>query len=206
MVKSRLAGVILSCMLLTPGWAATPSPSLIATPPQPKWSELTVQQKIVLAPLSDDWDSFEYYRQKQWLGITARFPTMTSEEQRRIQKQMQEWGKLTPEQRQKARENFLTATQLPTEKKQELKQKWEEYSNLPAEEKEKFKQQARTKTTPNAISNTVPKAAIPAAETPSFASPAVLQEPSSPPSTVSAPAVEAATVAAPISTDTTSKP
>ena len=153
-------------------------------------------QKIVLAPLSDDWDSFEHYRQKQWLGITARFPTMTSEEQRRIQKQMQEWVKLTPEQRQKARENFLTTTQLPAEKKQELKQKWEEYSNLPTEEKEKFKQQADTKPTPNAAPNTVPKPVLPAAETPVLAPPAILQEPALPPP---APAVEAATVAAPAS-------
>lgn len=143
MAKSLLAGIILSCSIATSGWAATPSPSLIATPPQPKWSELTVEQKIVLAPLSDDWDSLEYYRQKIWIGIIARFPTMTPQEQRRVQVQMQEWGKLSPEQRQAARENFKTASQLPLAKKQELKQKWEEYSSLPEEEKQKLKLQAQ---------------------------------------------------------------
>ena len=118
MAKSLLAGIVLICMFSSLGWAATPSPTLIATPPQPKWSELTVPQKAILAPLADDWDSFEYYRQKQWLGITARFPTMSSGEQSRIQKQMQEWGKLTPAQRQKAREArrlvkkfYITGTQ-----------------------------------------------------------------------------------------------
>ena len=135
MAKSLLAGIVLICMFSSLGWAATPSPTLIATPPQPKWSELTVPQKAILAPLADDWDSFEYYRQKQWRGITARFPTMSSGEQSRIQKQMQEWGKLTPAQRQKARENFLSTAQLPAEKKEQLKQKWEEYSKLPPEEK-----------------------------------------------------------------------
>ncbi|WP_301100357.1 DUF3106 domain-containing protein [Propionivibrio sp.] len=145
MAKTRFVAVIFSCVLATSGWAETSSPSLVVTPPQPKWSELTVQQKIVLAPLADDWDSLEYFRQKKWLGIVARFPTMTAEEQRRIQGQMQGWGKLSPEKRQLARENFKTANQLPAEKKQELKQKWEEYSNLPEDEKEKLKQQAANK-------------------------------------------------------------
>lgn len=145
MAKKLLATVALSIFLTVTGWAATPSPSLIATASQPMWSELTVPQKIILAPLSDDWDSMESYRQKKWLGIANRFSVMNPDEQRRVQGQMQEWGKLTSEQRQLARENFKTVKQLPAEKKQELKQKWEEYSNLPVEEKEKLKQQAASK-------------------------------------------------------------
>jgi hypothetical protein len=148
MVKTRFAGVILGVLLTTTGWAATTSPSLMATPPQPKWSELSTEQKIILAPLSDDWDSLENYRQKKWLSIVTRFPAMASEEQRRIQGQMQVWDKLTPEQRQQARQNFKTASQLPNEKKLELKQKWEEYSSLPEAEKEKLKLQAASKPVP----------------------------------------------------------
>ena len=148
MVKARFAAIVIGCILAAPVWATTPSPALIVTPPQPTWSELTVEQKIVLAPLSDDWDSLEYFRQKKWIGIVARFPSMTQEEQRRIQAQMQQWGKLTPEQRAQARENFKAATQLPAEKKQALKSKWEEYSSLPEDEKEKLKQQAVTRPSP----------------------------------------------------------
>ena len=214
MVESRLAGIILLCLLSGSGWAATPSPTLIVTPPQPKWSELTVPQKIILAPLADDWDSFEYYRQKQWLGITARFPTMSSGEQSRIQKQMQEWGKLTPAQRQKARENFLSTTQLPTEKKRELKQKWEEYSSLPPEEKEKFKQQAKAKPTPGAAKGEAPKQVLPTTEPPSL-NPAVLlrdqgtaqaarPSPATPATTT--PASESAPAASPSPPDASPKP
>ena len=115
MVKPQRAVVALILTLTASAWAAPPSPSLIATPPQPKWTELTVQQKIVLAPLSDEWDSMEYYRQKKWLGIAVRFPSMTPQEQRRIQEQMQEWDKLSPEERQLAREKFKSATQLPAD-------------------------------------------------------------------------------------------
>ena len=145
MAKQYCVGIVLAFSFALPGWSQTTSPSVIATPPQPTWSELTVPQKIVLAPLCDEWDSLESYRQKKWLGIAARFSSMTPEEQRRIQGQMQEWRKLTPEERHVARENYKTASQLPTEKKQELKKKWEEYSNLPEEEKAKLKQQAANK-------------------------------------------------------------
>lgn len=159
MAKKQLFGIVICCTLVTSGWAVTTSPSLIVTPAQPKWSELTVTQRIVLAPLSDDWDSFENFRQKKWLGIASRFPGMMLEEQRRIQKQMQEWGKLTPEERQMARENFKAAKELPADKKQKLKQKWQEYANLPPEEKERFKQQAAS----NPPSGPLSKSILPAA-------------------------------------------
>ena len=135
MAKKHWIAIILISLLASSSWAATPVPSLMATPPQPAWSELPVPQKIILAPLSDDWDSLESYRQKKWLGIAERFPSMSPLEQRRIQSQMQVWGKLTPEQRELARKNFLTAKQLPEEEKQALRQKWQEYSSLSAEEK-----------------------------------------------------------------------
>lgn len=184
MAKTRIAGLIFCFTLATSVWAAeASSPTLIITPAQPKWSDLTVPQRIILAPLGDDWDSFESFRQKKWLSIAARFSGMTQEEQRRIQKQMQEWGKLTPEQRQLARENFKAAKQLPAEKKQELKQKWAEYASLPPEEKEKLKQQAANMPTNPAVS--VPKPVLPTANSPiapASVPPAIETQPAPPPS------------------------
>jgi hypothetical protein len=163
MVKKLLVALIFSNFLVVTGWAATPNPSVIATPPQPKWNELTAQQKSVLAPLGGDWDAMEYHRRKKWIGIALRFPDMAPDEQRRIQGQMQEWAKLSPEQRRLAREKYQAMNQLPTDKKQELKQKWEEYSNLPADEKEKLQQQT------NANPQSKPGRAIAAGVLPSAA-------------------------------------
>lgn len=148
MVKQQvIATIVLGLIVFSTGWAQSTSPSVIATPPQPAWSELTVPQKLVLAPLSDEWDSLEAYRQKKWLGIATRFQSLSPEEQRRLQGQMQEWRRLTPEERQIAREKYkTTASKLSADQKQELKQKWEEYLNLPAEEREKLKQQAANQT------------------------------------------------------------
>ena len=79
MAQAGLAAVALaSCLLATPVWSAPTNPALMATPPQPKWSELSVPQRIVLAPLSDDWDAMENYRQKKWLSIATRFSDMSS--------------------------------------------------------------------------------------------------------------------------------
>lgn len=145
MAKKLLTSVIalaISSLLSIQGWAATSNPTFVVTPPQPKWVELSTQQKTVLAPLAADWDSMEGYRRKKWIGIAQRFHAITGDEQVRIQRQMQEWAKLTPEQRRVAREKFQSVSQLPTEKKQELKQKWEEYSSLPEEERQKLQQQA----------------------------------------------------------------
>ena len=194
MAKARLVGIIFCCLVATTGWAVTPSPSLIATPPQPAWRELTVQQKIVLAPLSDDWDSLEYYRQKKWLNIVAHFQAMSAAEQTRVQAQMQEWGKLTSAQRQEAREKFKTASRLPAEKRKELKQKWEEYLNLPEEEREKLKQQVDSKP--------VPKPGRPAAA-PALSAPAVLAVPSPSPAL---PAMETAQPGATTTAEPSTKP
>jgi len=193
MAKTRFIAIALfSYVIASTGWAITPSPSLVATPPQPKWKELTVQQKILLAPLSDDWDSFEYYRQKMWLTIATRFPTMTPEEQRRVQAQMQEWGKMTPEQRQLARKNFRLASQLPEGEKQELKKKWEEYSSLPDDEKEKLKLQGTSKPSPKPARPALAPVLLPTTPSPEGHTPVVM------------PATQADT--APITVDASTKP
>lgn len=180
-----IVGIILSvCSLITPGWAGTPNPALVVTPPQPAWNGLTPQQQAILTPLRGDWEAMEAYRRKKWIGIAQRFSTMTPDEQRRVQSQMQEWAKLTPEQRQRARAKYQTVNQLPLEQKQMLKQKWERYVNLPEEEKQKHKQEAAK---PQAVFNKpVPKPVSSMATT--------LLPPASPTLIIPAPIVQSAPI------------
>ena len=191
MVKPQLAVAVAATALTfaltaAPAWSASPSPLLIATPPQPKWTELSVQQRIVLAPLSDEWDSMEYYRQKKWLGIALRFHAMSPAEQRRIQEQMQEWDRLTPEERQLVREKFKSATQLSADQKLELLQKWEEYQSLPESEKQKLKAEAAP-LEPKLLSKPLPRTTPPAPAVtakptplPSLTAPSVAPPPTEP--------------------------
>jgi hypothetical protein len=148
MARRRIAGGIIPGLFLAASvWAQTAGPSVIAIPPQPLWSELTVPEKIILTPLADEWDSLEPFRRKKWLGIAESFSSLSPKEQRRLQGQMQEWHRLTPEAQRIARANYQSARRLSAVKRQELKYKWEEYSRLPAEEKERLKKQASGKPT-----------------------------------------------------------
>lgn len=96
-----------------------------------RWNELNLQQQNILEPLAEHWDTMEPARKKKWLGIAKRYPKMNSQEQQRIQSQMQSWHALTAEQRKQVRERFKKMEQLPVEKRQEIKQRWYEYEQLP---------------------------------------------------------------------------
>ena len=90
MVKRRLiGGVILIFALSTPIFATPPTSAIIGTPPQPGWTQLSPQQKNILAPLAKDWDELENIRKKKWLGIAERYPNMKPDEQQRMQERFE---------------------------------------------------------------------------------------------------------------------
>lgn len=160
MVKRLLGGVALCATLLAPSLADTPTTTVIGTPPQPAWNQLTVEQRTILSPLGNEWDKMEHFRLKKWLGIADRFSRMSPEERRRMQDRMREWAIMTPEQRAKVRDSYKDFKQLPPEKKQAVKENWETYSRLPEEEKTKIKQNKA------AARNSTPGDPAPAAPSP----------------------------------------
>src|SRR3970040_2200093 len=70
----------------------------------PSWSDLTLEQQQILAPLSSEWDKLEAQRKRKWLGIARRYPTMSPQEQEKVDQNMRPWAKLTPDERRSARE------------------------------------------------------------------------------------------------------
>lgn len=146
--RRLLAAIVLSGALSASAQTNAPTTVLLGTPPQPGWSLLSTQQKIILAPLAKDWDNMEYVRRRKWLGIADRFPKMSPSEQARVQQRMREWASLSPEQRTKIRDSYKEFNQLPAEKRQAVKQKWETYSNLPDEEKQRVRQAGKSTATP----------------------------------------------------------
>ena len=138
--RRLIAGLAISLALAGPLKAEPPTTVIIGTPPQPGWSLLSTQQKIILAPLVGDWDQMENIRRKKWLGIAERFPKMTPEEQARVQERMREWAALTPAQRAKVRDSYKEFNQLDADKKLSVKKKWEAYSSLSEEEKVRARQ------------------------------------------------------------------
>lgn len=121
-----------------------------------------MQQREVLAPLVSEWDRLDDARKRKWLGIAARYPQMSPEEQQRVQVRMRQWASLTPEERRAARDRFRKLQALHPEAREALKQKWQEYANLPDEEKKRLTESAgkrpTSKTPGGALSLTTPSA------------------------------------------------
>ncbi|MFO0101886.1 MAG: DUF3106 domain-containing protein, partial [Betaproteobacteria bacterium] len=117
----------LSSAALAQGSAAPAAPAAAAKPAarsapvaRPAWSDLTAAQREALAPLQDDWDSFERDRKRKWLEVATKYPRMTPEAQQHLHERMLEFVRLTPQQRRTARENFKKAYELPLEQRQQL--------------------------------------------------------------------------------------
>lgn len=161
MVKRLFRGIALCAFLLAPAFADTPTSTVIGTPPQPAWAQLTAEQRTILAPLGTEWDKMENFRRKKWLGIADRYSRMSPEEQHRVQARMREWAIMTPEQRAKVRDSYKEFQQLPPEKKQVVKEKWETYSKLPEEEKNRIKQNKATAKLPAPTESAPPAAEQP---------------------------------------------
>ena len=115
---------------------SAPAASATATP----WSQLTSAQKLALTPLERDWSFIDGVRQRKWVELAGRLPSMPAAERARIQQRMAQWASLTPAKRNQVRLQFLEAQQLPAEQRQA---RWQEYQALGAEEKQALARQAR---------------------------------------------------------------
>jgi hypothetical protein len=105
----------------------------------PNWSELSTQDRQLLAPLESDWNKFDLLRKNKWLAMAKRYPTLPVAEQQRIRERMEGWAKLSSQERQAAREKFKGLKQLPPDKRTELHNKWIEYQSLPQEQRQELR-------------------------------------------------------------------
>ncbi len=102
---------------------------------KPFWSELTPAQRQVLAPLASQWGQLDNNHKVKWIAISNKYPSMTPEQQARLQTNISDWAKLTPEQHRLARESYAKAKKLNPEQKNA---QWQQYQQLPEEQKQKL--------------------------------------------------------------------
>src|SRR5690606_28909686 len=79
----------------------------------PTWASLTADQRNLLAPFAEEWDSWLDGERRAWLALAARFPAMPPAEQVRARERIREWAQLGPEERRTARANFGMARRMP---------------------------------------------------------------------------------------------
>ena len=150
-ISFGLALILASLLLAAPAWSQVRN--------GPKWAELSVAEKQVLAPLQPEWDSWDLLRKNKWLAMAKRYPTLGAGEQQRIHEQMQGWAKLSTAERNAAREKFKGLKQLPPDARRELPNKWMEYQSLPPTERQELSRPPVSRapaTTPSAVAQPAP--------------------------------------------------
>ncbi len=140
MAQPSLIRIILGIALLAS--FSLPAHALITFKPTP-WTELSAEQKQILAPLARDWNSLDLQRQTKWLLIAQRYGTFTPDEKARMQERMKEWVHLSPNDRKLARDSFTSVQKVPAEQrgtvKDNIRQQWYEYQSLAESEKERLR-------------------------------------------------------------------
>jgi hypothetical protein len=114
------------------------------------WSALNEDQRLILAPLEEDWSSLTAARQKKWVDVANRYPSMTDTEKTTLQSRMTEWAGLSSSERQRARDNYLRILNISAEKKAAA---WESYQQLSAEDKKLLAQKRAQTTKPSAVTS-----------------------------------------------------
>jgi hypothetical protein len=111
-----------------------PLPALSNSDPL-SWNRLSAEQRIALAPFSEQWDKFGDERRRKWMKIASRYSKLTPEGQKRLHERMTEWVRMTPDQRKVARENYQVSKSVPVEKRESA---WDAYQKLTPEQKKKL--------------------------------------------------------------------
>jgi hypothetical protein len=114
------------------------------------WSALNDDQRLILAPLEEDWSSLTLARQKKWVDVANRYPSMSDAEKNTLQSRMTEWAGLSSNERQRARDNYLRTLSISAEKKAAA---WESYQQLSAEDKKLLAQKRAQTTKPSAVTS-----------------------------------------------------
>ncbi len=104
------------------------------------WVQLTDEQRKVLAPLGNEWNTLRPWQREKMLDIVRDYPKMDAEKQQRIQKRLNTWSRMTPYERENARKRYQQFHDLSPEKKDELRRKWAEHQKLTDAEREKLRQ------------------------------------------------------------------
>lgn len=155
---SRLANTLPAILVLvllagSTAWAQTEKPTT-PTPSAPKslvadvsflgpqWIELNPGQQKILQPLAGTWNDLPAERKSKWLALAQRYPTLTAEDQEKLQGRMSEWAALNPRDRERARLNYAKTKKLsPGERNAD----WEAYQALSPEEKQRLAAKAAAK-------------------------------------------------------------
>lgn len=141
-VASAGANAVQPAAPVLPGATPAPPPKAASKPRsrtsslvelvQPLWSTLGEQQRAVLAPFADQWNTWSANEKRAWVTLATRFPKLSPIEQAKANERIAEWASLTPAQRKLARANYRLARKLPSD---ERVSQWQRYEGMTPEQR-----------------------------------------------------------------------
>lgn len=98
---------------------------------EPLWSDLSEQQREILAPFESQWNTWASDEKKVWVLLANRFPGLAPQAKGKAMLRIREWAALSPADRLVARHNY----QLARERNQgERGQEWQRYQQMTPEQ------------------------------------------------------------------------
>lgn len=116
-----------------------------AIAPKP-WSQLSPEQRDLLAPLKADWDTLPPRKQAHMLDRSREWLALPPPEREKIRERIARWHQMTPEQRKLARENMRKFHQLPKAQRDQLHRAYQHFQRLPPAQRERLLEQWRSQT------------------------------------------------------------
>ena len=99
------------------------------------WSELSTEQKSMLADHQDEWDGYSAKRQKRLASGADRWLTMTDAQRSQVLKSFERWRGLSQEQQSRVHKNFKKFQSLSKAEKAQLKQLRERFKAMPGKQR-----------------------------------------------------------------------
>ena len=104
--------------------------------PQTPWTSLKPEERHVLGPVADRWETFPGYQQQRLITSARRYPSLQPIQKERFDSRLRGWAEMTPEQRRAARETYQDMRRLTPAQQHELRERWLRQHQQPEEASE----------------------------------------------------------------------
>jgi hypothetical protein len=103
---------------------------------QTPWAALKPEERHVLGPVADRWETFPGYQQQRLITSARRYPSLQPIQKERFDSRLRTWAEMTPDQRRAARETYQDMRRLSPAQQHELRERWLRQHQQPEEASE----------------------------------------------------------------------
>jgi hypothetical protein len=91
------------------------------------WTQLSVQQQMILAPLEREWAKLPDDQRQRLVGAASGYPEMDRSQQERFSSRLLQWSRLSLAQRNLARTKFKEWQALPPREREKVERRWHQW-------------------------------------------------------------------------------